>query len=128
MSAAGTVVVVSVLLKPRWLALHAFTVFVVVSCTGLAWWQFVRADAGNGRSFGYAMQWPAMGVFGLCVWAWLCRDGLRTARDGDPDSEFEPAPPVAARRAPAPVVDPHEDPELAAYNAMLTRLAEREDR
>ncbi len=116
---------VSVLFKPRWLALHAFTVFVVVSCAGLAWWQFVRADAGNGRSFGYALQWPAMGVFGLCVWAWLCRDGIRAARDGEPEEDFE-LEPVAVRRAPVPVVDPAQDPELAAYNAMLTRLAEKD--
>jgi DNA-binding transcriptional regulator of glucitol operon len=118
---------VSVLLKPRWLALHAFTVFVVVSCSGLAWWQFVRANAGNGRSFGYALQWPAMAIFGLCVWAWLCRDGVRAARRGDIDPEdvhvFAEPPP-----RPAPVIDAEDDPELAAYNAMLARLAEKDSR
>jgi len=116
---------VTVLLKPRWLALHAFTVFVVVSCAGLAWWQFVRADAGNGRSFGYALQWPAIGVFGLGVWMWLCRDGVRAARRGDIDVEdvhvfAEP------RRTPVQVIEPEEEPELAAYNAMLARLHEKD--
>lgn len=115
----------TVLLKPRWLALHAFTVFVVVSCMGLAWWQFVRADAGNGRSFGYALQWPAMGIFGLCVWAWLCRDGVRTASRGDiPEDEVH----VFAEPPRAPVIDVEDDPELAAYNAMLARLHEKDSR
>ena len=116
---------VTVLLKPRWLALHAFTVFVVVGCSGAAWWQFVRAEAGNGRSFGYALQWPAMAVFGLGVWAWLCRDGVRTARRGDIDVDevhvFAEPPPAR----PVQVIDPDEDPELAAYNAMLARLHEK---
>jgi DNA-binding transcriptional regulator of glucitol operon len=118
---------VSVLLKPRWLALHAFTVVVVVSCAGLAWWQFGRADAGNGRSFGYALQWPAMGIFGVCVWAWLCRDGVRTARRGDIEVEdvhvFAEPPP-----SPVQVFDPELEPELAAYNAMLAQLAERDSK
>ncbi|HUR74076.1 MAG TPA: hypothetical protein VMZ00_07355 [Sporichthya sp.] len=116
----------SVLLKPRWLALHAFTVFVVVSCAGLAWWQFVRADAGNGRSFGYALQWPAMGLFGIGVWAWLCRDGVRAAR-AEP-AEGLPPDPVPVYRAPAHVLDPDTDPELAAYNAMLARLNQEDAR
>jgi DNA-binding transcriptional regulator of glucitol operon len=116
---------VSVLLKPRWLALHAFTVFVVVSCSGLAWWQLVRAQAGNGRSFGYALQWPAMAVFGLGVWAWLCRDGVRTARRGDiaeDDVHVFTEPP----RTPVQVIDAADDPELAAYNVMLARMAEQD--
>ena len=116
---------VNVLLKPRWLALHAFAVFVVVSCAGLAWWQIIRADAGNGRSLGYAMQWPAIGVFGLGVWLWLCRDGIRASREGEPTEPAEPAEPVAVRRSAVTVADPESEPELAAYNAMLARLAEK---
>lgn len=120
---------VNVLLKPRWLALHAFTVFVVVSCAGLAWWQIIRADHGNGRSFGYALQWPFIGLFGLGVWLWLCRDGVRAARSGGPVGEPTRAPaPVPARPTPVTMVDPAEDPELAAYNAMLARLAQKADR
>jgi DNA-binding transcriptional regulator of glucitol operon len=114
---------VSVLLKPRWLALHAFTVFVVISCACLGWWQLVRADAGNDRSFGYALQWPVIGIFGLGVWLWLCRDGVRGAR-GEHDEVARPEEPVVVRRTPVPVVDPEADPELAAYNAMLARLQE----
>lgn len=115
----------SVLLKPRWLALHAFSVFVVVSCAGLAYWQFVQADAGSGRSLGYALQWPAIGIFGLGVWLWLCRDGLRAARRGEPAEDLTPEPVV--RHTPVQVLDPAQDPELAAYNAMLARLAAKDD-
>jgi hypothetical protein len=126
---------VSVLLKPRWLALHAFTVFVVVSCAALAYWQFGRAGGGNGRSFGYALQWPAIGVFGVGVWVWLCRDGVRVARHGDAahedgndggDERDDPEPPPGWR-TPVPVIDAERDPELAAYNAMLTRLHEKDE-
>ena len=119
---------VTVLLKPRWLALHAFTVFVVVSCTALAWWQLVRAQDGNGRSFGYALQWPAMAVFGLGVWAWLCRDGVRAAGRGDVEDVRVFAEPAPVRPRAVEVPDAEEDPELAAYNAMLARLHERDSR
>jgi DNA-binding transcriptional regulator of glucitol operon len=118
---------VFLLLKPRWLALHAFTVFVVVACSGLAWWQFGRAQGGNGRSIGYAMQWPAMAVFGIGVWAWLCRDALRIARRGPAETPELPAHvTVPARPTPVPVIDADADPELAAYNAMLARLHEKD--
>ena len=115
---------VSVLFRPRWLALHAFTVLVVVGCAGAAWWQFTVAKDGSGRSLGYALQWPAIGLFGLGVWAWLCRDGIRAVREGRPDDDVaEEVTPV--RTTVVPEVDPAADPELAAYNAMLARLAEK---
>lgn len=121
----------SVLLRARWLALHAFTVLVVLGCAGAAWWQFSVAKDGSGRSLGYALQWPAIGLFGLGVWAWLCRDGVRAARSTDSDPEraggtVENRGPV--RTTVVPPVDPAEDPELAAYNAMLARLHEKDGR
>ena len=128
---------VTVLFKPRWLALHVFTALVVLGCTGAAWWQFTVAKDGSGRSLGYALQWPAIGLFGLGVWAWLCRDGVRAVREGraDPDTyaaadsdpgAFEDRVPV--RTTVVPEVDPAEDPELAAYNAMLAKLHEKDGR
>lgn len=134
---AGTVEAVSVLLRPRWLALHAFTVLVVAGCAGAAYWQFLVAKDGSGRSLGYALQWPAIGLFGLGVWAWLCRDGVRAVRDGraDPDSGTGSGPGddhveerVPVRTTVVPEVDPAEDPELAAYNAMLAKLHEKDGR
>ena len=122
---------VSVLFRPRWLALHAFTVLVVMGCAGAAWWQFHVAKDGSGRSLGYALQWPAIGLFGLGVWAWLCRDGIRAARDGDPhgDAEDDLAEEILpVRTTVVPEVDPAEDPELAAYNEMLARLHEKGSR
>lgn len=118
---------VSVLFRPRWLALHVFTVLVVAGCAGAAWWQFTVAKDGSGRSLGYALQWPAIGLFGLGVWAWLCRDGIRAVREGGrgdlDDGVAEEVTPV--RTTVVPEVDPEADPELAAYNAMLARLAEK---
>ncbi|GAA0619405.1 hypothetical protein GCM10009547_22330 [Sporichthya brevicatena] len=117
---------VSVLLKPRWVALHVFAAVVVAGCTWAAWWQFTVAQDGSGRSLGYALQWPAIGIFGLGVWAWLCRDGIRAAREGDSAKPPPPAP-APVRRTPVVTVDPDEDPELAAYNAMLARLHEKDE-
>lgn len=115
---------VSVLFRPRWLALHVFTVLVVVGCAVAAWWQFDVAKDGSGRSFGYALQWPAIGAFGIGVWAWLCRDGIRAAREGAPDQDVA-AEVTPVRTTVVPEVDPEADPELAAYNAMLARLHEK---
>ncbi len=124
----------TVLLKPRWLALHAFTALVVAGCALAAWWQFTVAKDGSGRSLGYALQWPAIGVFGLGVWAWLCRDGVRAARAHGPDGDgadgdgAKEAPAAPVRTTIVPAVDPEEDPELAAYNAMLARLHSKDAR
>ena len=120
---------VSVLFRPRWLALHVFAVVVMVGCAGAAWWQFSVAKDGSGRSLGYALQWPAIGIFGLGVWLWLCRDGIRAFREGpqEPD-RAERAPAVPVSTTVVPPVDPEADPELAAYNAMLARLNEKDGR
>ena len=118
---------VSVLFRPRWLALHAFTLLVVVASAGAAWWQFTVAKDGSGRSLGYALQWPAIGLFGLGVWAWLCRDGIRAVREESSEDLAEEGAPMWTTEVPdaEPEVDPEADPELAAYNAMLARLAEK---
>ncbi len=119
---------VSVLFRPRWLALHVFAVAVTVGCAGAAWWQFTVAKDGSGRSLGYALQWPAIGIFGIGVWLWLCRDGIRAFREGPGDEESAGPAPVPVRTTVVPPVDPAEDPELAAYNAMLARLSEKDSR
>lgn len=125
----------SVLLRPRWLALHLLIVAMVATCGGMSWWQFVRAEAGNGRSFGYALQWPGFGLFAIGVWVWLCREAVRAPRT-PADAPAVPTalrvdddvvlPPVAP--AHVPEVDADADPELAAYNAMLVRMNERTTR
>lgn len=126
----------SVLLTPRWLALHTFVATMVISCGGLAWWQFVRAEAGSGRSLGYALQWPAIAVFTLCVWVWLCRDAVRTERGAQPRVP-EPVPVAAGRVADELVLPPErtprpepaaDDPDVLEWNAVLDHLYKKKTR
>lgn len=125
-----------VLLTPRWLALHLLALLLVATCMRLSWWQFVRAEAGNGRSLGYALQWPGFGVFVIGMWFWLARDAVRggpAARAAAP----EKAPETTPGRLPDEVVLPplrdfsapgvtpaaaEVDDELAAYNRLLAAL------
>ncbi|MGQ0625739.1 MAG: hypothetical protein ACT4PP_13970 [Sporichthyaceae bacterium] len=123
-----------VLLAPRWVALHALTVAAAATCLALSWWQFGRAGGGGGgTSLGYALQWPAFGLFVVGVWAWLCRDAVRSQ---DPGTAPSPRSPAAPYRLPDEVVlpparptvstaaypDAGSDPELAAFNDLLARL------
>ena len=125
-----------VLLTPRWLALHVLAVAAVAVCLRLSVWQFGRAGEGNGRSFGYALQWPGFGAFIVGVWVWLARDAVR----GGPRIP-DPTPAHAPGRVPDDVVlppvrdytaagvgaaDAGEDDDLAAYNRMLAALHERD--
>ena len=130
----GILHLVSVLLSRRWVAVHLLALAVLAACLALTWWQFDRARDGNIRSFGYAFQWPVFAIFTVGVWAWLCRDVVRTERGTPPRPTAAPAagrvadevvlPPLRVPR-PDPVAD--DDPELAAYNRMLVRLAETDD-
>jgi hypothetical protein len=123
-----------VLLTPRWLALHLLAVVLVYVCLRLSWWQFVRAEAGNGRSLGYALQWPGFALFVLGMWFWLARDSVRGGRGGPPDPPAVQAevpgrlpddvvlPPVRDIRAGVSPDGDEEDHELVAFNRMLAAL------
>jgi DNA-binding transcriptional regulator of glucitol operon len=126
------VLLVSVLLSRRWVALHLLALVLVAACVALTRWQFDRAHGGNARSLGYAFQWPAFAIFTVGVWIWLCRDATRS------DAGARPEPPPMPGRVPDEVVLPPlrltrpapadpDDPELTAYNRMLARLAEADD-
>jgi hypothetical protein len=115
--------------------MHVLALALVVACLVLTWWQFDRAQGGNARSLGYAFQWPIFAIFTVGVWAWLCRDVIRTVR-GTP---ARPTPAPAVGRVADEVVLPPlrvlrpepaaaDDPELAAYNRMLARLARTDDK
>lgn len=137
-----------VLLTPRWLALHALAVVLVATCGVLSYWQFLRAEGGNGRSLGYALQWPGFGLFVIGVWYWLAREAVRGPAPAEPapvapavawrvDDEvvLPPPPTTAAERARtekamvgpgAAAPEATEDDELAAFNRLLARLYERD--
>lgn len=122
------------LLAPRWVALHLLTLVLVVAFVRLGWWQLTRATGGNALSIGYAFEWPAFAVFTAAVWLWLCRDTVRKEREGEPAPDVGPSPArvpddlVLPAAPPPPPDDSDGDPQLAAYNRMLSALQERAKR
>jgi DNA-binding transcriptional regulator of glucitol operon len=115
-------------LSRRWWAGH---VLVAAGCglfLGLARWQWGRfgSIAGDWQNLGYALQWPLFAGFLVVAWLrflWLERDSA-TVRPA-------PAAASAAGRAvlpPTPPPTPEDDDELAAYNAYLARLADKDRR
>jgi DNA-binding transcriptional regulator of glucitol operon len=119
---------VLLLLRPKWLAWHAFALVATYAMLRLGLWQWHRAHATHSaQNMGYALQWPAFALFGLAVWWKVCRDAVHPPEDAPPAEQAEKKP--VRRRAPAPAatvaaVTDEEDPELAAYNRYLTRLNE----
>jgi DNA-binding transcriptional regulator of glucitol operon len=108
------------LLTPRWLAVHAGAVVIVLAFLGLGWWQWVRAEDGNARSLGYMFEWPVFALFVIFVWVRTMWQEVRRARGDEP----EPDRLVSTRRrtvTPLPA-DDEQDEELAAYNRYLARL------
>lgn len=119
------------LLAPRWVALHVVTLVLVLAFVRLGWWQLTRATDGNALSIGYAFEWPAFAVFTLLVWGWLCRDALRREKVAqcvaEPVSNSARIPDelVLPPSVPKRSDDDSDDPQLAAYNRMLSALSER---
>lgn len=123
------------LLTPKWLALHALVVFLVLAFSVLAYWQLRRGEAGNARSWGYAFQWPAFAIFVIYMWIRMMREELHPATD-EPQADDD-AEPVGVAGDPLPVGavsaaayddeddDPELDAELAEYNRYLAELNER---
>lgn len=122
------------LIKPRWLAWHAFAVVAFIGMLWLGDWQFHRAIGGNTLSWAYTFEWPIFAVLGGFFWGKTILDEWR-----GPDYVSKKARAKAAAAAPAPAPaglnlpgGPHpaaaadeseSDPELAAYNAYLARLS-----
>lgn len=116
-----------VLLRPRWLAWHAFAVMAVAGMAWLGDWQFRRAAAGNALSWAYTFEWPVFAIFGVVFWVKTIRDEIRPAAGAPASPGLELPAGVAAGQgqAAAAAQDSAEDPdpELADYNAYLARLA-----
>ena len=136
-------------LSPRWIVWHLLTLGAMATCAWLAVWQWQRAGSamGSALNIGYGLQWPIFAVFFGVMWWRMLRMEAAKLREGEPDVAPElPAPraaepgvteprpatppdgpspfgprPVSA----APAVSDEDDPELAAYNRMLARLAAR---
>src|SRR5215469_10693778 len=66
------------LLRPRWLAWHAFVVVATVGMLALGAWQLHRAETGNELSWAYTFEWPLFSAFTVYFWIKSLRDELRT--------------------------------------------------
>ncbi|HEY9388949.1 MAG TPA: hypothetical protein VIR27_04145 [Mycobacteriales bacterium] len=62
------------MLHPRWLALHLLAIVLTVAFLALGWWQLGRGEAGNLRSYAYALEWPTFALFVLFMWWRVIRD------------------------------------------------------
>ena len=91
----------------------------------LGWWQFVRAGAGNARSYGYAIEWPSLAAIGVFLYIRAIRLELRSASAPAP---VIPDSPAEIEQLAYHVAPDHndDDPELAAYNEYLSDLNARD--
>jgi hypothetical protein len=119
------------LFRPRWLGWHAFTVVAVAGMLWLGDWQFHRAESGNPLSWAYTFEWPVFAVFGVVFWAKTIFDESRSPGAGDREADEIglPAgaglPPSGTPGSGTMAIRAEDDPELAAYNAYLSRLHEQ---
>jgi hypothetical protein len=128
------------LITPKWLGWHAFAVVATIGMLWLGDWQFHRAESGNALSWAYTFEWPIFAIFGVLFWAKTIRDEFKPhAHPGDGVDVELPVgtgagPVVFGKTGSAQWQDARpaggegedeDDPELAAYNAYLTRLNEQ---
>jgi hypothetical protein len=131
--------VLRLLVTPRWIGWTLFALVAVAVCSGMAYWQLLRAESPTGSllNAGYAFQWPLFGVFFAALWWRMLRAEARAldeVRRQEPEERLEPVRPVAAgspfgpRPAGAVVADDDEGPapERARWNLMYAELAARD--
>jgi len=68
----------AILLRPRWLAWHAFAVLATAGMLYLGDWQLHRAESGNELSWAYTFEWPLFAIFGVYFWVKSLRDELKS--------------------------------------------------
>jgi hypothetical protein len=89
-----------VLVRPRWLAWHAFVVLGTAGMLYLGAWQLHRAESGNELSWAYTFEWPLFAIFGIYFWIKSLRDELRPATSTRIEPTRAKAPDIA-RATPA---------------------------
>ncbi|MGH3546333.1 MAG: hypothetical protein ACRDPW_10485, partial [Mycobacteriales bacterium] len=112
----------------RAVAFHLLMLLVVTVCLALGYWQLRRGEAGNIRSYAYAVEWPFFAAAAGYMWWRTMRDDISGVSTADPAAvpgdETSQLPGLAGSgnldlsRYP----DPEPDPELDAYNAYLADL------
>jgi hypothetical protein len=123
------------LLRPKWLAWHAFAVLAAAGMLGLGDWQLRRAEAGNELSWAYTVEWPLFAILGAVFWAKTLREELRpspAARDeaddaGTGDGIADPAS-AGPALAGATGADADDGGGAAAYAARLSAEVRRHGR
>lgn len=116
------VVVMRLLLSPRWMVWHVLTLGAMVTCTWLAIWQWGRAGSamGSALNVGYGLQWPLFAVFfGVMWWRFLSMEiadlraataagpgGTAGSPDGAPSAARAPVAGTATSAVPGPASEP----------------------
>ncbi len=100
---------------------------VVAVCLALGYWQLRRGEAGNLRSYAYAIEWPFFAGAAAYMWWRTMRDDTTSDRagalsDGADTSQFSAATQPPGYLKPEHYAEPEPDPELDAYNAYLADL------
>ena len=100
--------------------LHLTLAIALPVCLAAGAFELTRAMSGHEIGWIYAVEWPLIGAYGVYLWWRLLKETRAEVRD------------LAAGNVPAddastaPATDPaaENDPELAAWQAYLTRLHE----
>ena len=119
----------------RAIKLHVVILIVVPAFLALCLWQVSRALGGNSLSWAYVFEWPIFAGYAVYMWWRFVHEAAEdatppAAATGDPGGRTVPAngdgatpsPPDAEREEQGE----KDDAELAAYNAYLSQLAERD--
>jgi hypothetical protein len=110
------------------MAFHVAMLLIVTACLALGYWQLRRGEAGNIRSYAYAVEWPFFaGAAGYMWWRSMREDisGVSTADPAaGPDDETSQLPALAGsgNLELSRIGEPEPDPDLDAYNAYLADL------
>jgi len=119
----------SIWFTPRALRLHAVILLVVPAFMALCVWQLERALSGNTLSWAYVFEWPLFAGYAVYMWWRFVHEVPEAPADASPVAAGSgDAPTSAARQDPAHASGGggEGDAELAAYNAYLAQLAEKD--
>ena len=107
-------------LSRRAMKLHLVILVVVPAFMALCIWQIYRAVGGNSLSWAYVFEWPLFAGYAVYMWwRFVHEDPEPASAAGATAGLPEQAPQEKARQE-------DDDAELAAYNAYLAQLAERD--
>ncbi len=121
-------------MRQRWLSRRALLLHVSLAvwfpgCLVAFWWQVHRAFSGNGLSYLYSVEWPVFALMGVWAWWQLLHTDPETVgrqaqeRMAGAGAGFGASSPQNVQPAALGRRHEDEDPDLAAYNDRLARLA-----